>query len=123
MLERSRSSKMYWCSASAVRDGDGFEWFVVATGARDARRLFAAELRCKEDDVSSLLVFILGDVDVPEGWPSPRVLESRGVRFIEMRFGTKLVEFNGKIYRAADVDGIDAAPREATADDVAFPVH
>lgn len=116
MSERAQSLKIYWCSACGARDpsgaDEGFEWFVAAEGARRARRFFAAQLGCREDDVSSTLVSLstdARDVGLREGWPPNRVLERCGVRFIVMRFGTELVELGGKIHRVADVRLVDAA--------------
>ena len=101
----SRSPKLYWCSGGeGGRDG-ALEWFVVADCARDARRFFAVEAGCGDDEVTTLLAFIMSDAEAAEGWPSARTLESCGVRFLRMRFGMELVEFGGKLYRAPSVTG------------------
>ena len=105
MSSRAPSPKVYWCSGSSGRE-DALERFVVAACARDARRFFASNVGCKEDDVATLLVFIVGDADaagVAEGWPCARFLERCGVRFWRMRFGMEFVEFGGRIYRAPSV--------------------
>ena len=104
---RGKGAKLYWCN---VRGGDGHEWFVVADCARRARRFFAKSVDAHEDDVTSLLVFILApEVEAAEGWPTTRVLEACGVRYLVMRFGTQVVEWGGRFYRAPDIAPLDLA--------------